>query len=365
MGANGVTQEQVMEALKPVQDPELGRSLVELRMIKEVTLDNGAVQVHVELTTPACPLRNKIEEDVRDAVSAVPGVREVSVKFSSRVRAAGTGSPDKQPMPGVKNTIAVASGKGGVGKSTVAVNLAISLAQDGASVGLLDTDVYGPSIPMMMGVTQRPMMRDNKIVPLEAFGVKIMSIGFLLDPNKALIWRGPLVSQLVTQFLNDVDWGELDYLVIDLPPGTGDVQLTLVQRIPLTGAVIVTTPQDVALADAVKGLAMFQEVKTAILGIIENMSFFVCPHCGERSEIFGHGGGASTAEKHNVPLLGQIPLEPAIREGGDRGYPIIVSDPTSASGEAFRHAARQVASRLAIEAIRKPRRPRLMLRPTR
>lgn len=360
---NGVTREQVIDALRPVQDPELGRGLVELGMIKDVAIDGARVKVHVELTTPACPLRSKIESDVREAVMTVPGVAEASVEFSARVRAAGSGMQDRQPLPGVKNTIAIASGKGGVGKSTVAVNLAIALAQDGASVGLLDADVYGPSLPIMMGVSHRPMMEDGKIVPLEAFGVKVMSVGFILDPEKALIWRGPLVSQLLNQFLKEVDWGELDYLIIDMPPGTGDVQLTLVQTIPLSGAIIVTTPQDVALADAVKGLAMFREVKATILGIVENMSYFVCPHCQERSEIFGFGGGERTATRHEVPLLGQIPLEGSIRQGGDIGYPVVVSDPDSAPAKAFRDAARQSAARLAVVAAEKPRRPRIMLRP--
>jgi ATP-binding protein involved in chromosome partitioning len=362
MAEDGLTQEQVIEALQPVKDPELGRSLVELRMIKDVAIANGTVQVKVELTTPACPLRDKIEKDVRQAVAALPGVTDVKVSFSARVRASGAGLPDKSPLPGVKNTIAVASGKGGVGKSTVAVNLAIALAQEGASVGLLDADVYGPSIPMMMGVGRRPSQRDGKIVPLEAFGVKMMSIGFLLDADRALIWRGPLVAQLINQFLNDVDWGELDYLVIDLPPGTGDVQLTLVQRIPLSGAIIVTTPQDVALADAIKGLSMFREVKSTVLGIIENMSYFVCPHCGERSEVFGFGGGERTATRYGVPLLGQIPLVTDIRQGGDTGHPIVAAMPDSPTTEAFRHAACQAAARLSVEAIRKPRRPTIMLK---
>lgn len=363
MASNGVTQEQVIDALRPVNDPEIGRSLVDLGMIKEVRIDDGAVLVHVELTTPACPLRGQIESDVRSAVAAHPGVREVKVEFSSRVRASGAGMANREPLEGVKNIIAVASGKGGVGKSTVAVNMAIALAQDGASVGLLDADVYGPSIPIMMGVQHRPMMRNNKIVPLDVYGVKIMSIGFLIDPDKALIWRGPLVSQLINQFLNDVDWGQLDYLVIDLPPGTGDVQLTLVQRIPLSGAVIVTTPQDVALADAVKGLAMFQEVKTTILGIVENMSYFICPNCGEQTEIFGVGGGERTATRHGVPLLGRIPLQTSIRQGGDIGQPIMVADPESAPAEAFRNAARQSAARLAIDAVNKPRKAKIMLKP--
>jgi len=360
--AERVTKEQVIEALRPVQDPEIGESLVELDMIKEVAINDGDVQVHVELATPIGPQRVQVAGAVRQALAALPGVRNVAVEVTSRVRASGMGMATATPLKGVKNVIAVASGKGGVGKSTVAVNLAIALAQDGAKVGLLDADVYGPSIPMMMGIHQRPQLRDQKIIPLEAFGVKVMSIGFLMDPSKALIWRGPLVSQMITQFLNDVEWGELDYLVIDLPPGTGDVQLTLVQRIPLSGAVIVTTPQDVALADAVKGLAMFREVKTSILGIIENMSFFVCPHCGEPTEIFGSGGGERTATRHDVPLLARIPLEPAVRAGGDQGYPIVVAEPDSPSAEAFRAAARASAARLAVDAIRKPRRAKIALR---
>ncbi len=307
-------------------------------------------------------LKGKIEDDVRAAALGVPGVETVSVTFTSRVRASGGGMPDKQPIPGVKNAIAVASGKGGVGKSTVAVNIAVALAQAGAKVGLLDADVYGPSIPLMMGTNARPLMQENKIVPLEAFGVKLMSIGFLLDADRALIWRGPLVAQLINQFLNEVAWGELDYLIIDLPPGTGDVQLTLVQKIPLAGAIIVTTPQDVALADAIKGIQMFQEVKTTILGIVENMSFFVCPHCGEQSEIFGFGGGERTAERYEVPLLGRVPLDTTIRQGGDVGHPIVVSHPDSPAGEAFRDAAQQVAVRLSIEAVKKPRRQVIALR---
>jgi ATP-binding protein involved in chromosome partitioning len=359
------TEEQILEAVRPVQDPDLGRSLVDLKMIKDIQIDGERVSIGVELTTPACPLRGKIESDVRDALFTVPGVRDVTINFSSRVRASGAGMPDKTPLPGVKNTIAVASGKGGVGKSTVAVNLAASLAQDGAKVGLLDADVYGPSIPLMMGTSARPTMQNNKIQPLEAFGVKIMSIGFLLEADRALIWRGPLVAQLINQFLNEVNWGDLDYLIIDLPPGTGDVQLTLVQKIPLSGAVIVTTPQDVALADAIKGIQMFQEVKTPILGIVENMSFFLCPHCGEQSEIFGFGGGERTAERYDVPLLGRIPLDTAIRQGGDIGHPIVVSEPESPPAEAFRDAARQSARKLAIDAVDKPRRPTIMLKQAR
>ncbi len=360
-----LTRERVLEALRPVQDPELHRSLVDLGMIKEVTIEGASVRVQVELTTPACPLRERIREDVERAVRALPGVQTVEVGFSSRVRAAGTGLPDRQPIPGVKNTIAVASGKGGVGKSTVAVNLAVALAQEGATVGLLDADVYGPSIPLMLGAEEQPGLVDNKIIPGRAYGIAVMSVGYILDPEKALIWRGPLVSQLIRQFLSDVQWGDLDYLVIDLPPGTGDVQLTLVQTIPLSGAIIVTTPQDVALADAIKGLQMFREVKTPVLGIVENMSYFVCPHCGHVAEIFGSGGGERVANKYGVPLLGQIPIDPAVREGSDRGVPVVVGQPGSSTAQAFREAARQAAARLSVEAVKKPRKPVMMLQPKR
>jgi len=360
-----LTRERVLEALRPVQDPELHRSLVDLGMIKEVTIEGASVRVQVELTTPACPLRERIREDVERAVRALPGVQTVEVGFSSRVRAAGTGLPDRQPIPGVKNTIAVASGKGGVGKSTVAVNLAVALAQEGATVGLLDADVYGPSIPLMLGAEEQPGLVDNKIIPGRAYGIAVMSVGYILDPEKALIWRGPLVSQLIRQFLSDVQWGDLDYLVIDLPPGTGDVQLTLVQTIPLSGAIIVTTPQDVALADAIKGLQMFREVKTPVLGIVENMSYFVCPHCGHVAEIFGSGGGERVANKYGVPLLGQIPIDQAVREGGDRGVPVVVGQPGSSTAQAFREAARQAVARLSVEAVKKPRKPVMMLQPKR
>ena len=258
--------------------------------------------------------------------------------------------------------VVVTSGKGGVGKSTVAANLAVSLSARGLRVGLLDADIYGPSLPTLFGIDSKPQMRDNKIIPLEAHGVKVMSIGFIMDPDKALIWRGPLVAQLITQFLNDVSWGDLDYLVLDLPPGTGDVQLTLVQKIPISGAVIVTTPQEVALADAVKGLKMFDEVKTPVLGIVENMSGFVCPGCGEMHPIFGEGGGKRTADENKVELLGQIPIEPAIMTGGDTGTPQVAAAPDSETGQAFHHLAERVAVQLANQSIAKPRKPTIMLR---
>jgi len=351
----------VLEAVSGVQEPAIGRSLVELRMIPAVEIEGSRVNLIVELLSPIAPYRDTIERELKAAAQEIPGVETVEVTFHTRVRPSGSGKADADPIAGVRNTIAVASGKGGVGKSTVAANLAVALSKAGAKVGLLDADVYGPSIPLMMGQGAKPLVRGGKIVPLEAHGVKIMSIGFLLDPDKALIWRGPLVAQLITQFLNDVLWEDLDYLVIDLPPGTGDVQLTLTQKIPLSGAVIVTTPQDVALADAVKGLKMFQEVKTPVVGIIENMSGFVCPCCGTLTPIFGEGGGRRTAEEHGVPFLGEVPIDPVIREGGDTGSPIVAAHPDSVTAKAFERLAEAVAMQLARDAATKPRKPMIRL----
>jgi ATP-binding protein involved in chromosome partitioning len=360
-----VTREQVLDAVKGVQEPAIGRGLVELKMIPAIEIDGNRVNLTVELLSPIAPYRETIARELKTAAGALPGVETVDVTFLTRVRASGSGKMDADPITGVRNTIAVASGKGGVGKSTVAANLAVALAKAGARVGLLDADVYGPSIPLMMGQKGKPLVRGGKIVPLEAHGVQVMSIGFLLDPEKALIWRGPLVAQLITQFLNDVIWEDLDYLVIDLPPGTGDVQLTLTQKIPLSGAVIVTTPQEVALADAVKGLKMFQEVKTPVIGIIENMSGFVCPCCGELTPIFGEGGGRRTAEEHGVPFLGEVPLEPLVRAGGDSGEPIVAAHPDSVTAQAFERVAEAVAVQLARDAATKPRKPMIRLMQTR
>jgi ATP-binding protein involved in chromosome partitioning len=354
--------EQVLDLLRPVVEPETGQGIVDLGMVKSVAKTGGMTRVGIELLSPLSPSKDAVAQQMRVALAPLPDLGDLEIDWTFRVRSSGTGRSDAQPIKGVKNAVAVASGKGGVGKSTVAVNLAAVLARAGASVGLLDADVYGPSIPLMMGTNARPLMRDQRIVPLEAHGVRLMSIGFILDPEKALIWRGPLVAQLITQFLNDVDWGELDYLIVDLPPGTGDVQLTLVQKIPISGAVIVTTPQEVALADALKGLKMFEEVKTPVLGIIENMSGFVCPSCNETHAIFRSGGGQRIAEENGVELLGQIPIEPAICESGDTGTPAVLAHPESATAIAFEHAASRVASRLAVEAVRKPRKPTIMFR---
>ncbi|HQY31936.1 MAG TPA: Mrp/NBP35 family ATP-binding protein [Thermomicrobiales bacterium] len=364
MPATDLSRDQILDLLRPVTEPTLGTSIVDLGMVRETAFSNDELALEIELLTPIHPLRDQIESGVRTAATEA-GIARTSIVWSHRVRSSGAGRSDAEPIKGVKNVVAVASGKGGVGKSTIAVNLAVALARSGAQVGLLDTDVYGPSIPIMMGISEKPLMRNNKMVPIEAHGVKLMSIGFILEPDKALIWRGPLVAQLITQFLNDVDWGELDYLILDLPPGTGDVQLTLVQRIPISGAIIVTTPQEVALADARKGLKMFQEVKSPVLGIIENMSYFQAPDTGTIYHIFGEGGGKALAEEGEVELLGQIPLESIVREGSDLGQPVVSQYPESLTAKAFDAAAVRVAMRLAADAVKKPRKPMLMFKPVR
>ena len=340
----------VMAALGTVQEPELGGDLVSRKMIKDLKIDGGRVAVTVELTTPACPLKDQIEAEVRAAVMQVRNVVAVDVEFTSNVKPR-PGMFDKAGIPGVSHVLAVASGKGGVGKSTVAVNLAVALAKDGARVGLLDADVYGPSAPLMTGITSQPSTVEGKLEPIQAHGLKVMSVGFLVAPDQPIIWRGPMVSSLLRQFLYEVRWGELDYLVIDLPPGTGDIQLTLAQQMPLSGAVIVTTPQDVALADVVRGVEMFRKLSVPILGVIENMSFFCCPNCGTRAEIFSHGGGDRTSQRLKVPFLGEIPLSARIREGGDRGEPAVLSAMPDAYAEAFRGVARSLAGRISVETL--------------
>ena len=347
MFKKSVTESDITKALTAVEDPELGRDLVSLGMIKDIRIRDSAVSFTLELTTPACPLKSELRKAAEEAVRAIPGVKAVQITLSSRVPKS-TGLPERQQIAGVSNIIAVASGKGGVGKSTVAVNLAVALAQTGAKVGLLDADIYGPSIPIMMGVHERPTSDGKKLFPIERHGVKMMSIGFIVPEDTAVIWRGPMVMRAVEQLLYDVDWGVLDYLVVDLPPGTGDAQLTLAQKVPVTGAVIVTTPQDVALIDAGKGVNMFQELKVPILGIVENMSYFVCPHCEGRTDLFSHGGGLKVAEKLGVPFLGEIPLSADVRESGDLGTPIVEADPKSPQADSFRRLAEKVASRISV-----------------
>jgi len=342
-----ITEDRVLEALKTVQDPELHQDLVSLGMIDDIVVEGEAVRLTINLTTPACPLKNTIENDVRGALGSALGVRDVAITFGSQVR-----GPQQEPLPGVKTILAVGSGKGGVGKSTVAANLAASLALEGASVGLLDADIYGPSQPRMMGLKGRPKSTDGKrIQPLDAYGLKVMSAGFLVDPDTPMIWRGPMVTQALTQLLSGTDWGELDYLVVDMPPGTGDIQLTLAQNVPVAGAVIVTTPQEIAVADARKGVAMFEKVEVPVLGIIENMAGFRCAHCGEVTDIFGAGGGASLAEEKGVALLGRIPLDPRIQGAADGGRPSVAADPEGDNASDYRAAALKTAAVLAQRSL--------------
>jgi ATP-binding protein involved in chromosome partitioning len=346
------TKGQVMEALSHVIEPELHKDLVTLNMIRNLQVKDGSVDFTVMLTTPACPLKNQIEDEARAAVMTVPGVGTVNVSFDASV------PEDRRLLSkmdiGVKNAIAVASGKGGVGKSTIATNLALALAQSGASVGLLDADIYGPNIPLMMGVHERPRSGNGRILPPEGYGVKLMSMGFLVEEGTPIIWRGPMIHSALRQFLSDVEWGGLDYMVVDLPPGTGDASLSLTQSLALTGAVIVTTPQDVALADVVKGIAMFNHLEVPVLGVVENMSYFVCGHCGERTEIFSHGGGKVVAERMNVPFLGEVPIDPVVRAGGDDGRPVVVSEPDSPAGIAIREIATKVAAAISVQNVSNP-----------
>ena len=349
MAESTLDQQTIIDAIRDVYDPDLKRSIVDLGFVKNVVIDGETVSLDIELTTPACPVKDLLKRQVHQRIAAMPGVSEVKVAMTSSVRTAHAG--DRNILPGVKNTVAVASGKGGVGKSTTAVNLALALHESGAAVGLLDADVYGPSMAMMLGIDSRPKQVDNKLLPVEAQGLKVMSMAFLSDESTPIIWRGPMVHGLIQQFLTVVLWGELEYLVIDLPPGTGDAQLTLTQMAPLAGAVIVTTPQDVSLIDARKGLRMFQQVNVPVLGLVENMSYFVCPHCQERTEIFAHGGGRKTATELSVPFLGEIPIDPSVVTSGDSGLPILASHPKSASAEAYRAIAKQIAAQLSIQTM--------------
>jgi ATP-binding protein involved in chromosome partitioning len=341
-----ITEAQVLEALKAVTDPEKAKDVVTLNMIRDVNIDGGKVSLTLVFTDKGCANKSEIENSTRKAVNDIPGVEEVTVRPLTEVQEKDV-FKGRQPIPGVKHTIAVASGKGGVGKSTVSVNLALALAKTGSKVGILDIDIYGPSIPTMMGIHQPlPATPEQKLIPLASHGIKLISVGFMLDEDTPLIWRGPLVMQLVQQFLKGVEWVDLDYLVIDLPPGTGDAQLTLVQTIPLSGTVVVTTPQDVALIDARRAIKMFGQVKVPILGVVENMSYFVCPHCKEKTEVFSHGGGEKTSERYKVPFLGKVPLDIEIRKSSDDGKPIVEAAPDSAQSKAFIEIAESVARRL-------------------
>jgi ATP-binding protein involved in chromosome partitioning len=349
------TESQILDALRPIVDPDFNKSIVDLGFIKDIRIDGGKVAFAIELTTPACPVKEEFERDAHERVAALAGVDAVEVTMTANTRGRAAPTTPEAILPGVKNTIAVASGKGGVGKSTVAVNLALALRESGASVGLMDADVYGPSLPLLTGVSGRPEAENKRIFPNEGLGMKLMSMGFFVGDQSPVIWRGPMVHGLIRQFLTDVEWGELDYLVIDMPPGTGDAALTLTQLAPLSGAVIVTTSNDLSLIDARKGLSMFQKVQVPVLGVIENMSYFTPPDLPDRKYyIFGEGGGKRISKELGVPFLGEIPIDPRIVAGGDAGRPILVEAPDAPAADALRTLAGSVARRLAVLADTRP-----------
>ena len=342
------TREKIEAALRGYREPYLGTDLFTASAVRELHVENGRVSVLVELGFPSGGYADELSGALRGLISQVPGVREAEVRVGTQILSHAV-QRNLKPLPGVKNIIAVASGKGGVGKSTVAVNLALALAADGVRVGMLDADIYGPSQPRMLGLKGRPSTKDGKrIIPMVGHGIQCMSVGFLVDEETPMVWRGPMVTQALMQLIGDTDWEALDYLIVDLPPGTGDIQLTLSQRVPVSGAVIVTTPQEIALLDARKGLKMFQKVEVGILGIVENMSTHVCSQCGHEEHIFGVGGGERLAAQYGVPYLGSLPLELRIREQTDGGKPTVVAEPQSTVAQRYRDIARRAAAQLAL-----------------
>ncbi|MEO5330693.1 MAG: iron-sulfur cluster carrier protein ApbC [Magnetococcus sp. YQC-5] len=356
-----VNSEQVLNALKQVMDPDLKRNIVALGFVKDIHIDQGHVAFKVELTTPACPVKALLQKQAHDVVAALPGVTTVDVQMTAQVRPAKK-RENNDLIPGVKNVIAVASGKGGVGKSTTAVNLALALLRTGASVGILDADIYGPSLPRMLHILEKPEPGEGrKMAPIMAYGLKSMSMGFFMEESQPVVWRGPMVGMAVEQMLRDVDWGELDYLVVDLPPGTGDAQLTLSQKVPITGVVIVSTPQAVALADVRRGVNMFLKVDVPVLGVIENMSYYLCPQCGHRADIFDHGGARQEAEVMGMEFLGDIPLDIVIREDSDAGTPILVARPDSAQSIRYQEIAARIAARVATMHFGEPKFPKIVV----
>ena len=345
-----VPNDDILQALGTVQDPDLHRDLVSLGMIEDLAVDGGRVSFTLVLTTAACPLKAELEAQCRAAVGAVPGVTEVEIRTTSRMRKPKDPTADRKALPGVASVIAIGSGKGGVGKSTVAANLAVALAATGARVALLDGDIYGPNLPRMLGVRRQPSTRDGKVLPLEAWGLKFMSMGLLVDEGEAVVWRGPMLHGAIKSFLHDVEWGDLDYLLVDLPPGTGDVQLSLIQQTWVAGAVVVTTPSTVAIEDAVKAVSMFGKLQVPVLGVIENMSWFECPGCGARHEIFNSASAEERALAMGLPFLGAIPVHPDVRAGGDTGKPVVLAHPESAYAAALLQIAGHLARRVSIQA---------------
>jgi ATP-binding protein involved in chromosome partitioning len=345
------TKEQVLDALRTVQDPDLHKDIVALGFVKDVAIAKGEVDFTIELTTPACPVRDEMKAEAEQKVAALPGVTAARAKMTADVKARG--GFGRQAVPGIRNIVAVGAGKGGVGKSTTAVNLAVALQRKGARVGLMDADVYGPNTPQMLGIEGGPEVSGEKrMLPPEAHGLKVISMGMLVPPDQPIIWRGPMLHGAVQQFMRDVEWGELDYLVVDLPPGTGDVSLSMAQSVPVAGAVVVTTPQGVSVADVRKAVAMFRQLNIPVLGVVENMSYFVCGHCQERTEIFGHGGGARMAQDLGIPFLGEVPIDTRVRTGGDEGQPIVAAAPDAPAAKAFSEVASRVAAQISIQNMR-------------
>ena len=342
-----VTQEQVVDVLRTVQEPELGKDLIALNMVSDIHIEGTNVRLTIMLTTPACPLQTEIKARCEEAVGRLPDVEHVEVGFKASVTQ-GASSLRENIVPGVKNVLAVGSVKGGVGKTTVAVNLAVALGMAGAKVGLLDADLYGPDVPVMMGDRSEPKVVEHRLTPLERHGVRFISLGSLIPEDAPVIWRGPMVHTTLRQLFRDVTWGPLDYLVVDLPPGTGDASLSLTQLVPLAGVVLVTTPQRASVHVVVKAFSMFKDAGVPILGIVENMSYFICPRCGTRTDIFAHGGGKQAAVNLGIPFLGNIPLDTRLRIGGDWGEPIVINEPASPLAAAFRAMASKVAARISV-----------------
>ena len=340
----------VLNALRVVVDPDIRKDIVTLGFVKNLAIDKGRVSFTIELTTPACPVKDQLRDQAAGAVRGLAGVTDVDVQLTAKVRSASAPETGKPPLPGVKNVIAVGAGKGGVGKTTVAVNLALALAKCGSRVGLLDGDIYGPNVPMMLGISTQLTTDGKQIVPAEKYGVQVVSIGFLTQDDAPIIWRGPMLHGAIQQFFRDVAWSNLDYLVVDMPPGTGDVALSLSQTVPVAGAVLVTTPQQVSLADTRRAVRMYQKLNIPPIGVVENMSYYACPNCHHEADIFGHGGGEGLATAMTLPFLGRLPVYQPIREGSDSGVPLVISEPGSPAGRAFLAVAERVAAQLSIAA---------------
>lgn len=350
MSAPAVTPAAVLDALKAVMDPDLRKDIVTLGFVKDLRIEDGRVDFTIELTTPACPVKDLLQEQARAVVAAVDGVQDVRVAMTATVRSATAPEHGRTPLPGVKNVIAVGAGKGGVGKTTVAVNLAVALSKTGSRVGILDGDIYGPNVPIMFGLHAELQSDGQRIAPAEKYGLQIVSMGFLTGDDTPVIWRGPMLHGAVQQFFRDVAWRDLDYLIVDMPPGTGDVALSLSQTVPVAGAVVVTTPQQVSLADTRRAVRMYQKLNIPPIGIVENMSYYACPNCHHETHIFGHGGGEAIAEQLEVLFLGRLPIYEPIRVGSDRGIPLVIAEPDSVSARAFVQIAERVAAQVSIAA---------------